>query len=403
MDVTKNKLNPERIDWIREALQAANLDGLICSLPANILLVSGYWPVVGSALAVATREGQVVVIAPEDEQELAEKGWAAQVMLFQPSSLSKIPITTEAVKAPLAEVIKDLGLSQGRIGYEGSDLYEPASYASMHLYGPVLPRLLAEALPQAKLSDATQVIINLRARMTPFEIARVRAACQVAGMAYEQAVQQLKAGLRETQVAAMFEAPLSVEGVGYKGAQRAGGYAFCMSGPNSALAGGAYARTRQRILQKGDLILLHINSYQDGYWTDITRNYCLGDLDQRQGLMFEAMYEARAAALETIKPGVRAAEVDRAARDTLTRHGFGENFTHSTGHNVGFAAISFNGPPRLHPASPDTLEEGMVFNVEPAIYIKGYGGIRHCDVVAITGAGAEVLTPFQGGFEHIVH
>ena len=90
------------------------------------------------------------------------------------------------------------------------------------------------------------------------------------------------------------------------------------------------------------------------------------------------------------------------ARNILDKHGFGSEFTHSTGHNVGFAAIGFNGPPRLHPASPDILEVGMVFNVEPAIYIKGYGGMRHCDVVTVTPNGMELLTPYQSGFERLV-
>ncbi|HWE61367.1 MAG TPA: M24 family metallopeptidase, partial [Chloroflexota bacterium] len=111
--------------------------------------------------------------------------------------------------------------------------------------------------------------------------------------------------------------------------------------------------------------------------------------------MYAAVFEARAAALSVICPGVRAAEVDRAARDVLTARGFGDQFTHGLGHNVGFSAISTEFPPRLHPASHDYLEIGMTFNLEPAIYIQGYGGLRHCDVVTLGEQGAEVLTSFQ--------
>ena len=93
--------------------------------------------------------------------------------------------------------------------------------------------------------------------------------------------------------------------------------------------------------------------------------------------------------------GVRAADVDAAAREVLASRGFGALFKHSTGHGVGFAAIDAGAQPRLHPASPDVLAAGMVCNVEPAIYIDGYGGIRHCDVVAVTEHGCEVLTPFH--------
>ena len=80
-----------------------------------------------------------------------------------------------------------------------------------------------------------------------------------------------------------------------------------------------------------------------------------------------------------------AEDVDRAARDVIRRHGFGDDaFPHGTGHGVGFAAIDHTARPRLHPASDDVLQPGMVFNVEPAIYIEGYGGFRHCDMVVVT-------------------
>jgi Xaa-Pro aminopeptidase len=87
--------------------------------------------------------------------------------------------------------------------------------------------------------------------------------------------------------------------------------------------------------------------------------------------------------------------VDRAARDVLARHGLGDAFRHGTGHGVGFAAIDHNARPRLHPASSDVLEAGMVFNLEPAVYLPGRSGVRHCDVVALHAEGPELLTPFH--------
>jgi Xaa-Pro aminopeptidase len=79
----------------------------------------------------------------------------------------------------------------------------------------------------------------------------------------------------------------------------------------------------------------------------------------------------------------------------LAERGFASEFKHGLGHGVGFNAIDHNAPPRLHPVSTDKLETGMVFNIEPAIYIEGYGGIRHCDMVAVGTGGAEILTDFQ--------
>jgi Xaa-Pro aminopeptidase/Xaa-Pro dipeptidase len=117
--------------------------------------------------------------------------------------------------------------------------------------------------------------------------------------------------------------------------------------------------------------------------------------------MYAAVAEARQAALAAIRPGVKAADVDKAARSVLQARGFGDAFKHSTGHGVGFSAINANARPRLHPKSDDVLQTGMIFNVEPAVYFDGYGGLRHCDVVALTDRGPEVLTPFQGDMQQL--
>jgi Xaa-Pro dipeptidase len=389
----------ERIIHIQTALRDAGLDALVCTLPANVLMLSGYWPVVGSALAVATRGGQVAILAPEDERDLATHGWATDLRTFEPGSLERLTSPAAAVRKPLGKLLRDLGVSTGSIGYEVDAAYEPASYAAMYLYGPAAKTALSAAAPDAKLVAATAVLRQLRASMTRDEVGRVRLACEIAKTAFTEGARWLRPGFSEAEAATAFQAMRGLEHVGI---ERAGGFTYCMSGPNEALAGGAYARTRARELQKGDLVLVHCNSYIDGYWTDITRTYFVGEPDERRRAMDAAVSEARAAALAAIRPGVRAADVDRAARGVLVDRGFGEQFTHGLGQNVGFSAISAEFPPRLHPASDDRLEIGMTFNVEPAIYITGYGGMRHCDVVTLTADGAEVLTPFQASMDALV-
>jgi Xaa-Pro aminopeptidase len=117
--------------------------------------------------------------------------------------------------------------------------------------------------------------------------------------------------------------------------------------------------------------------------------------------MYDAVFDARRAAIESIHGGIKASEVDRAAREVLRAHGFEREFKHPTGHGVGFAVISHNALPRIHPMSNDLLEVGMVFNIEPGIY-DGYGGLRHCDMVAVGETGVEVLTPFQLSIEDLI-
>jgi len=392
-----------RMELVREALRRARLDALVCAFPSNVLMLTGYWPVVGTSVAVISQEGRAIAIVPEDEAELAAECWA-EVRTFSPSSLKRLATASERVVEPLGQALRELGVDAKHIGYGDGPASQPASYSAMHIYGGGMgPALRKAAGAAARLSDAEQVIHQLRSVKTEYEIAGVRRACEAAGQAFAEGRRRLgaalasppllKSGLQEVEVAAIFRAPLSTTAPQQE--ERGDGFVFCMSGPNASQASGAYARSRRRQVRRGDLALVHCNSYVNGYWTDITRTYCIGVPDERKRELYGAVFAAREAALKAIRPGARARDVDAAARSVLEERGHGKEFKHSTGHGVGFGAIDANAIPRLHPKSPDVLEPGMVFNVEPAIYMEGYGGIRHCDVVAVSEAGAEVLTPFQ--------
>jgi Xaa-Pro aminopeptidase len=202
-------------------------------------------------------------------------------------------------------------------------------------------------------------------------------------------------------VARVFRGQLGTRGVAAPGVERADGFVFCMSGLNSARAWGSHARSTARVVRKGDLLLVHCNSYVDGFWTDITRTYCLGLPSARRRELYDAVLAARAAALGRAGPGVEARAVDQAARDVLTTRGLGAAFKHPVGHGVGFAAIDHGARPRLRPGSPDVLLPGMVCNIEPAVYLDNAGGLRHCDMVAVTESGVELLTPFQSTLEEL--
>jgi len=384
-----------RIDRLSKALAEAGLDALFCALPTTILMVSGYWPAVGNAVAVVTRDGRVAVLAPEDEEGLAKQGWTTDLRSFAAGSLQQTMSPEEALHDPLAALLRDLMLSKARIGYEGAALDEPATYSSVNVYGAAVVSLLHEAAPDATLVPLDDLITAQRAFLTADELVVERVACAVAAAAFEKGAAALQAGLTEAEVASSFEAPLRTVGLAQSGVERAGGFVWCMSGPHSAQAKRAFAQTRTRVIERGDLVLIHCNSYLDGYWTDVTRTYCLGDPDDKQSAIYAAIFAAREAALEAIAPGVRASAVDAAARGVVEEHGFGAYFPHVLGHSIGFSAINGGARPRLHPASDDVLEVGSTFNIEPSIYIDGYGAVRHCDVVTVGEHGAEMLTPFH--------
>jgi Xaa-Pro aminopeptidase len=391
--------NAERTSWIRSHLHDSQIDALVCSLPCNVLMLTGYAPVIGTAVAVAFADGRVSLIVPEDEVDLVQHSWMVDAHAFAPGSLDKLEPASRALVKPLKELIR---LQVARIGFENGEVSQPSLYSAVHFYSGSLSLLLAECFPHATLAPADAILTALRARKTPFEIERLRLAGRIAGEAFTKCAPSISVGTAEVAVAAAFRSSFATGLLRNTGVPCCDGYAWCMSGANSALAGRAYARSGPKTIARGDLVLMHANSHADGYWTDITRTYCAGEPHDRQRELFEAVFAAREAALQQIRPGASASAVDQAARDALRQRGLEAAFTHSTGHGVGFGAISGNASPRLHPASPDILETGMVFNVEPAVYFDGYGGIRHCDMVAVTASGYELLTPFHCRIEDLI-
>ena len=394
----------ERMERARTALRESGCDAFLCSLPTNVLLLSGYWPVIGSSVALLTAD-RLIVICPRDEEQLAKGSRADQVIPYSPASLDDLRTAASAIREPLQKALGAFA-SLKMVGIDGSEAVEPAPYAALHLFGSSLPEAVSSAVPDLKIVTIAELLARLRARLTRPEIERVRSACRLAGEAFTNASAQIRPGSNEAECEGIFRRWFSKEKTSQEkpslGAVRQEAFVWCMSGENSAKAHAAYARTRARQLQARDLVMIHCNSSVQGFWTDITRTFHLGDPDERVANMYEAITEAGKAALAQIRPGAKASDVDRAAREVLSTQGFGKEFKHQTGHGVGFAAISADARPRLHPKSPDVLESGMVFNVEPAIYIEGFGGIRQCDVVVVNDSGAEVLTKFQRDWRELV-
>lgn len=386
-------LDSERHDRILKSLAGSDLDGIVSITASTVLLLSGYWPVVGHSVAVAARSGEVVVLVPEDELDLAEPTSAAHVIGYKPAALDRLTEPAKELRRPLAGILTALGLGKGRLGVELDATLQPATYVSSAIYRHELLNLLNSIAASASFVPCDRMVAELQATKTRTELQRIKTVCRITQVAYANAQGAVQAGATEPEVASAFQATFDTSRLA-RSVQRGYGTFFCMSGPNSATASAAYTRTRQRVIESGDLVMIHANTCGDGYWTDITRTYSAGEPTDRHQAMCAAILRARDAAVNAVRPGARASEVDRAARDVMQAHGFGEAFRHGTGHGVGFAAINANALPRIHPASPDVLEEGMTFNIEPAAYFDGYGGMRHCDMVAVTADGAQILTAF---------
>ena len=151
-----------------------------------------------------------------------------------------------------------------------------------------------------------------------------------------------------------------------------------------------HAVPSDRALQKGDLVTFDFGAVVGGMHADMTRTVALGTVSEQQQELYDVVLNAQLAALACIAPGVRCAEVDRAARDVIANAGYGDYFGHGTGHGVGF---EIHEAPNLSPrAGEKTLEIGNVVTVEPGIYLPGVGGVRIEDMALVTANGHENLT-----------
>ncbi len=385
--------DPERHQRTVAALSASPHDAVICSSPTEVLLVTGYWPVLGSSIAIFASNGDATVIVPEDEVELAEKTSSAKIVPYKPAGLHTLESPLQLLKQPLRSIMTGLSLLRARIGIQMTQGVQPSSYAACTEFRASLLELLLEIQPRATYEGCDELLESMKATKTAKELELMQTAARVAATGFAEAAEHVQPGLHETDLAAAAQGAFETTKEA-KPFERSYGYFFCMSGPNSAKASAAYARTRQRVIKEGDLVMIHANTCADGYWTDLTRTYIAGQPSDRQRDMRTAICEARAAGLRAIRPGVEGRQVDHAARSVMDSRGLGKAFRHAAGHGVGFAAANPNGRPRIHPLSPDVLEAGVTFNLEPAAYFDDYGGMRHCDLIAVTEDGAHVMSDF---------
>ena len=387
------RLREDRQHSLQQALNAAGLDAVVCSSASEVLLLTGYWPIMADTVALFTRSGETHLIVPEDELELASQMSAATITSYEPESLAELTNPIPRLKQPLTTLFKKMGLRSSTLGVLTRLGVQPASYLTSTDFRSSLSALLGELLPSAKLQPCDDLLEQQKSTKSAEELRRMRLGAAVAAQGFAAAKDAIQPGRREAEVASILQAAFD-SAPQAEPLHRSYGFFFCMSGPNSATAAAAFARTRQRVLAEGDLVMIHANTCADGLWTDITRTYTVGKPVPRHEEMREAIQAAHTAALAVIRPGAEAHSVDHAARSAMETHGLGKPFKHATGHGVGFAAANANALPRIHPCSPDVLAESMTFNVEPAAYFEGYGGMRHCNVVAVTPKGHEVLTGF---------
>ena len=230
---------------------------------------------------------------------------------------------------------------------------------------------------------AEDLLVEMRLRKDAAELAIMKQAAEIADRAVEAGIRAIEVGKTEAELVAVVEAAmkeLGATGPSFK--------TMVLAGEKSALPHGVPG---DRKIQPGDFVLFDLGAIYQGYCSDITRTVVVGEPSDEQVAIYEAVLSANLAGIAATHPGLPAKVVDRAARETIEAFGFGEFFTHRVGHGLG---IEVHEHPSMHGNNEQPMVPGMVFTIEPGVYVPNVGGVRIEDDVVVTENGVEILTAY---------
>ncbi|NHJ40873.1 MAG: aminopeptidase P family protein [Asgard group archaeon] len=232
-------------------------------------------------------------------------------------------------------------------------------------------------LPNASFSDASNIILESRLIKTEDEIKIMQEATKIAANSIIETFKQVEPGMSETEVAKIIKDELTKKGTP--------AFGLVQSGPNSALP---HVSPTERIIEKNDVLLIDAGPIYKGYYGDITITSVIGKPSDKFLKIYESVYQANRAAYNTSKEGIKAEEVDRAARNVIENDGYGKHFTHRLGHGIG---IEGHERPYMVEGNKLILKNGMCHTIEPGIYLEGEFGVRIEDDVVVRKDKCEFL------------
>ncbi len=336
----------ERIEKLRSRLE----EPLIVTNPVNVRYLTGL-----------QSSNAALVVDPERIRLFAD---------FRYRDAAQAVPDVEFVETARA-LVADLGQRlEGRFGFEADDVTY-ADYEALAAGG-------LDLVPRRGLVE------DLRVLKDPAEVEKIRHACHAADAALEALVREPFVGRTERELAWRLEELFHAhggEGVSFE--------LIVGSGPTGALPHG---RPTDRLVGRGELVVVDFGTRVGGYCSDSTRTFATAGLPADLRELYEVCRAAQEAAIRGIRPGMTGREADALARDPIAAAGYGEHFGHGLGHGLG---LDVHEAPGLRPESDDVLEPGMVFSVEPGIYLPGRAGVRIEDLVVLRADGVELLTSFR--------
>jgi len=385
-------IDTTKLDRVRSMMKDQSMTALVVRAPDNVLYLSNYWCMKGYDAVVFPREGEPTLIAIEPQFADAERNsWTKDIRLFKSYHPSDPrPPQYRALDETL-RVLKERGLTD-RIGIE----LNMGTQASDRMVGePTTPtQFYFDGLRQVagEVVDATPLLNEARALKTSQEIERMRLANELAALAMQHTRERMRPGMKESEIGGIYESFVHGVGVGYKGkVEMARAFTLVWSGKGIA----TFTATSERPIQKNEPTLFEIWVCVDGYWTDLTKNACPGELTPEYHRLLDLLLKVFNEAASHARDGASFPELDRLIRARIAEGGYPGQPSHPICHGVGARAHE---PPYAHQAGGGAMKKGMVLAIEPGIYWEGGGGLRLEDDFLITDKGNEKLCSYPDDF-----
>ena len=354
-------MSVDRLQALQTQMRDADVDVTLIGPGPDLRYLVGYHalPLERLTLLIVPAHGDVSLVVPELEVERATRSGAGDFATLVEWAETDDPL--DIARDRFAAAVTS---GQGRVAVQDR-MWASFLLGFQH-------RVSAEWLP------ASQLMRSLRMIKTPEEIEALAAAGRAIDAVHAQVPSLLAVGKTARDVGSEIAELILVE-------HEEVNFVIVASGPHGA---SPHHETGDRRLVEGDTIVVDIGGTRDGYCSDATRNYALGDPPPDYLTMHEVLETAQRAALDAVRPGVTAGDVDRAAREVLSAAGYGEAFIHRTGHGIG---LEEHEEPWIVAGNTQVLSEGMAFSVEPGVYLRDRYGARIEDIVVVGPTEAIVL------------
>ncbi len=356
----------QRRDKLVEALQRAGMAAAAVVPGANLRYLAGLDMHMNERVSIAfvTSTGEAAMVLPKLEAPRAAQQ-ASIPLRFYPWT------DDEGPAGALSRCLANLGIQSGQMGVE---------YTAMRV---LELRAIEAAASGVRTEDATPIFARLRMVKDADELAAMRAAVRIVEEALREAVDQIRVGMTERELADIWDRAMAARGAAPSFET------IVASGPNAA---NPHHSNSDRAFQSGDLIVMDGGALHQGYASDITRTIAVGEPSPELRKVYEIVKLANEVGRQAARPGTSGAAIDQSTREVIEDSGYGPQFLHRTGHGLG---LEIHEPPYIVAGSDAPLPAGATFTVEPGVYVPNVGGVRIEDDVVITEQGAESLTSFD--------